>query len=146
MQRRYRAAFSPFFLRYFWFVLTSMVGSFTISSVATVLSYTMVQPLTPRFRNENMRSMPFTLGKQPLPSVQLKPTKPKMRTMRARSLRTERYKWRRSSRLSFMPRKKGLNSPYPLRYPLLLSRDKRLSVHSPLTPSMNDSHGDSTSR
>jgi len=39
-----------------------------------------------------------------------------------------------------------LNSPYPLRYPLLLSRDKRLSVHSPLALSMYDSHGDSTSR
>ena len=35
---------------------------------------------------------------------------------------------------------------YPLRYPLLLSRDKRLSVHSPLALSMYDSHGDSTSR
>ena len=106
----------------------------------------MVQPLAKRYRNENMRSMPFTFGRQPLPSVQLKPTKPKMRTMRARSLRTERSKWRRSSRLSFMPRKKGLNSPYPLCYPLLLSRDKRLSVHSPLALSMYDSHGDSTSR
>ena len=40
----------------------------------------------------------------------------------------------------------ALHTPYPLRYPLLLSRDKRLSVHNPLALSMYDSHGDSTSR
>ena len=48
--------------------------------------------------------------------------------------------------MSVLQKKKAVNRGYPLRYSLLLGRDKRLSVHSPLALSMYDSHGDSTSR